>query len=91
MTYLELAHRARRGTSPTRAPAPAMTNPSQPPGWNEAALAQTVTNLKQLSVAELAAYRAELAAAAPVDSWLAFDREALRRAEAAMNGEETTP
>jgi hypothetical protein len=64
------------------APAPAMTGPKDPQPGDETALAQTVANLRRLSAAELADYRAELAAAAPDDPWLAFDREALRRAEA---------
>ncbi len=90
MTYLELALQARRGTTAPSAPALAMLSPNDPHGWDEAALAQTVANLGRLSAAELADYRAELAAAAPDDPWLAFDREALRRVEGTESGRERT-
>ena len=86
MTYLELAHRARR-----RTPEQSMSDPKDSQQWDETTLAQTVANLLRLSAVELADYRAELAAAAPDDPWLAFDRGALRRAEAVLRGEETTP
>ncbi len=91
MTYLELARQAQRRTSVVSAPRSSMTGSQESQGWDETSLAQTVANLRRLSAAEREDYRAELAAAAPDDFWLAFDREALRRAEAVVSDEEITP